>query len=225
MTEHNTGPDGHGPLEPTDGNLDRRAACCARTPLHRHARALDACLRDPPVARRRRLGRDHRRPVLPRRDDRRQPEGRVRDPWLGHAEGDRPDRVRVRGRAGRRAQPRLRRAGGRDARHARAAGGDRGRDRQAPDRRVRADRGQGRDRERRRPVRRRHDLRRRAHRLHRGPVRPRSSTTRTARRSSPSRTPSATRSSRPASPPSSTATPSSRRSSRERRSCSAFSRR
>ena len=109
----------------------------------------------------------------PRRDRRRQPEGRVRDPGLGHAEGDRPDRVRVRGGAGRRPEPRLRRA-------RRASGSTRPSARrrsrtaiaQAQDRRVRADRGRGRDRERRRPVQRGHVLGRRAHRLRGGPVRP-----------------------------------------------------
>ena len=39
----------------------RRAPGCARAPLHRRPRTLDAGLRDPSVARRRRLGRDHRR--------------------------------------------------------------------------------------------------------------------------------------------------------------------
>ena len=83
---------------------------------------------------------------------------------------DRSDRVRVLLRAGRRPERRLRRARGRVARHAGAPGGDRGSGREAPDGRVRAHRRQGRDRERRRPVRGRHDLRRRAHRLLPGPV-------------------------------------------------------
>ena len=123
------------------------------------------------------LGRHRRVADRPRRDGRRQPEGRVRDPGLGHAEGDRPDRVGVRLRAGRRPEPRLRRARGRAAGHARAQGGDRGRDREAQDRRVQADRGQGRHRERRRPVRPEHVLGRRPHRLRGGAVRRRSSTT------------------------------------------------
>ena len=117
-------------------------------------------------------------------DRRRQPEGRVLDPGLGHAEGDRPDRVRVRVRAGRRPEPRLRRARGAAARHARAEGGDRGRHRRAEDAAVQADGGQGRDRERRRPLQRRTRSRTTA-----GSRTPRrsstaSSTTRTARRSS-----------------------------------------
>ena len=65
--------------------------------------------------------------------------GSLRDefeiPGLGHAEGDRPDRVGVRLRAGRRAERRLRGARGRAARHARAQGGDRGGDRAARRRR------------------------------------------------------------------------------------------
>ena len=79
------------------------------------------------------LGRHRRRPDRARRRGRRQPEGRVRDPGVGHAEGDRPDRGRVRVRAGRRAERRLRRARRAAARHARAQGGDRGGDRGAQD--------------------------------------------------------------------------------------------
>ena len=67
-------------------------------------------MRHASVAGRRRLGRHRRRAGRPRHDGRREPAGRVRDPGLGHAEGDRPDRVRVRVRAGRRPEPRLRRA-------------------------------------------------------------------------------------------------------------------
>ena len=57
------------------------------------------------------------------------------------------------------------------ARHPRAQGGDRGRDRGAQDLRVQADRGRGRDRERQRSVRPQHVLRRRADRLRGSPVR------------------------------------------------------
>ena len=123
------------------------------------------------MADRPRLGRHHRRPGRGRRDGRRQPEGRVRDPGLGHAEGDRPDRVRVRRGTGRGAEPRLRRAARRAPGHGRAQGRGRGRDRRAQVR-AQADRGHGRDRERRRSLRRRHLLRRRPHRLRGGAVRP-----------------------------------------------------
>ena len=103
------------------------------------ARWMRACANHT-VARRPRLAGDHRRADRARRHRRRQPQGRVRDPGLGHAEGDRPDRGRVRLRAGLRAQPRLRRARGRAARHARAQGRDRGGGREAQDVRVQAER-------------------------------------------------------------------------------------
>ena len=120
--------------------------------------------------------RRHRRAGRPRRRVRREPQGRVRDPRLRDAEGDRSDRIRVRLRAGRRPQPRLRGPGGAAPRHAGAQGGDRGGDRGAEDQGVQADRnGSGRrrgDHQRRRPVRPEHVLRRWAHRLRRGAVRP-----------------------------------------------------
>ena len=89
--------------------------------------ALHPRVREPPVARRLRVGRDHRAPDRLGRHDRRRAQGRVRDPRLGDAEGNRPDRVGVRVRAGRRPQRRLRRSRGRAARHARARGSDRAR--------------------------------------------------------------------------------------------------
>jgi hypothetical protein len=70
-------------------------------------------VRDASVAGGRQLDRDRGPPRRARRDDRAELEGRVRHPGLRHAEGDRPDRGGVRLRAGRRAQPRLRRAAGR----------------------------------------------------------------------------------------------------------------
>ena len=103
-------------------------------------------------------------------------EGRVRDPGLGHPEGDRPDRVRVRRGAGWHPEPRLRGTRGRAPRHSRAACCDRRGGRRAQDRRVRPDRHgsrrRGRHHERRRPLRREHVLGRRTHRLRRGAVRP-----------------------------------------------------
>ena len=74
--------------------------------------------------------------------------------------------------------------------------GDRGRDREAQDLGVQADRGQGRDRERRRSVRPEHGSPTTAASPTRRPSSIGSSTTRIARPSSPSRTPSARRSSR-----------------------------
>ena len=127
-------------------------------------------MRQPPVEGGPRLGGDPRPAHPARRDRRRQPEGRVRDPRLGHAAGDRPDRGGVRLRAGLGAQPRLRGSGGRAARHARAQGRDRGRRREAQDVGVRPERGHGRRRQRRRPVLRADLLRGRAHRLHGGAV-------------------------------------------------------
>ena len=85
---------------------------------------------------------------------RRQPEGRVLDSRLGHTAGDRPHRGGVRRGTGRCPEPRLRRAAGRAARHARAQGRHRGGDREAPDRRVRSYR-RGARRRRRRHQRRR----------------------------------------------------------------------
>ncbi len=164
MTEHATQPDGD------------RLAAHERLSTGALAR-LDARVREPPVAGRPRVGRHHRRAHPPGRHRRRQPEGRVRDPGLGHAAGDGPDRGGVRVRAGRRPQPRLRGARGRAPRHARASGRDRAGDRGAPDARVRPDRrgagGQRRRHERRRPVRREHVLGQRADRLRRGAVRSR----------------------------------------------------
>ena len=178
------------------------------------------------VAGRGRLGRDPRRARRPRlgvgsaasKDE-------FEIPGSDTQKGDRPDRVRVRVRAGRGAEPRLRRARGRtlDTPERRAAIEDAIAKLQT--RRVRADR-------RTRPGSRAsatRSARTRSPTTAASPTRRRSSTRRSrrriARRSSPSRTPSARRSSPPASPPSSTATPSSRRSSRGRRSCSACSRR
>ena len=107
------------------------------------ARALDAHVRQQPVAGRRHLDRDHRGPDRPRRHDRRLAARRVRDSRVGHAEGDRPDRGGVRLRAGRRAQHRVRGAGGRAARHAGAQGGDREGDRAPEDVGVQARQGDG----------------------------------------------------------------------------------
>ena len=95
----------------------RRAFCrgTARGPratLDRLARALVARERHSSLACRRELGRDHRRADRLGRDVRRKPARRVRDPRLRHAEGDRPDRVRVHVRAGRCPQRRVRRARG-----------------------------------------------------------------------------------------------------------------
>ena len=138
-------------------------------------------------------------PDRARRDGRRQPAGRVRDPGVGHAEGDRPDRGRVRLRAGRRAEPRLRRArraSGSTRRSARRRSRRRSRGSSRPSS-SRPTGGQGRHRERRRSVQRGHVLRRRPHRLRRGAVRPSHLRGGPRRRSSPSRTPSARRSSRP----------------------------
>ena len=158
-------------------------------------------------------------------DRRREPEGRVRDPGLRDAEGNRSDRGGVRRRAGRRAQPRVRGARGRAPRR---AGGAKAaivaaiaklRRPSSP----RSDRTSGGRRERRRPLQREHLLRGRSHRVRGGAVRPRHRRQRTARRCSPSRTRFARRSPRRAWSSSSTATPSSRRSSRERRSSSACS--
>ncbi len=106
-----------------------------------------------------------------------QPQGRVRDPGLRHAEGDRPDRGRVRVRAGRRAEPRVRGARGRAARHARASRRDRGGGPVDPGRRVRAD-GDGPGRrgghhQRRRSLLGSDVLRRRPDRVRGGAVRPR----------------------------------------------------
>ena len=115
---------------------------------------------------------DRRRPHRARRDRRRLAAGRVRDPGLRHAAGDRPDRGGVRRRAGRRSQRRLRRARGRAARHGGAQGGDRRGTREPEDLRVQADRGEGGAHERRRPVQRADVRRERADRIRRGPVRP-----------------------------------------------------
>ena len=125
------------------------------------------------MARHRRLGRHPRRARRPDDLVRRIAPRRVRDPRLGHAEGDGPDRGRVRRRAGRRAERRVCRSTGSAARHARAQAGDRRGDREAPRGGVQADGGQGRPRERRDTFHRGHRLRRRAHRLRGGPVRPR----------------------------------------------------
>ncbi len=143
-----------------------------RTTSDRRLCALDAGLRHAPLARRVQLDRHHRRPDRPRRDDRRQPEGRVRNPRLRHAEGDRPDRDRVRVRARRRPEHRLRGPAGRAAGYPRAEAGSRGGGRDAQGCRVQADRGRGGDRERQRSVRPRPVLGRRADRLCGGPVRP-----------------------------------------------------
>ena len=142
-----------------------------RTSFHRRARALVPSLRHASTARLLELARHHRRADRARRDRRRQPEGRVRHSGLGHPEGDRPDRVGVRVRAGRSPESRLRRAPGPAAGHARAQAGDRGRDRGAQGARVQADQGRRWDRERRRSVRSEHVLRRRADRLCGSPVR------------------------------------------------------
>ena len=165
-----------------------------RTPLHGHLGALGAILRHAPVARGHRLGRDPRRARRPRHHGGRQPARRVRDPRLRHAARDRPDRVEVRVRAGRRPQHRLRRTGGPAARHARAQGRDREGDRADPDAPVQA----------RRPTRPASrasatpSARTRSPTTGASPTPRRSSTrrsrTRTATRSSPSRTPSARRS-------------------------------
>ena len=125
------------------------------------------------------------------RHGRRQAAGRVQDPRVGRPEGDRPHRVAVPVRAGRRAEHRLRRARRAAARHARAQGGDRGRGRAAQDPRVQARGRQGRHRERRRPVQPGHVLRQRAHRLRRGAVRPDDRGQGPRPRSSPWRRPSA----------------------------------
>ena len=102
-----------------------------------------------------------------------EPAGRVRDPGLGHAEGDRPDRGGVRVRAGRRAERRLRgaaRASGSTRRSARPRSRRRSRACSRPSSRPAEDKaglesvGD--------PFSERHLLRGRPHRLRRGAVRP-----------------------------------------------------
>ena len=125
------------------------------------------------VARRLRLDRNRRRARPPGDDGRGLAPGRVRDSGIGCAEGDRPDRVGVRLRAGGRAERRVRGARGRAARHARATGGDRGGDGAHRVGGVRAHRGHGRRGGGGRSLQRGHGLRRRSHRVRRGPVRSR----------------------------------------------------
>ena len=111
MTEH---------LSPDSPDYEGTGAAPPTSALDRCPRLVGESLRHAPMARHLVLHRRHRAPCLRRRRVRREPQGRVRDPRLGHAEGDRPDRVGVRVGAGWCPQSRVRGAGGPAARHARA---------------------------------------------------------------------------------------------------------
>ena len=154
-----------------------------------------------------RLAGDPRRAHRPRRHHRRRPQGQVRDPGLGHAEGDRPDQVGVRVRAGRRAEPRLRRAARTASRHARAQGRPSRPPSRSSRRRVQAAQGKAGIESVGDPFATRRSPTTDASRTQRRSSR-RRSRPQIDPRSSLSRTPSARRWSRLASPPSSTARPS-----------------
>ena len=152
--EHEVG--GSGPASANgEGNGDGRRAAHERLSTGALARWARACATHPwrVVVR---LGRHRRRPDRPRRDGRRLAARRVRDPRLGHAEGDRPARVGVRVRAGRGPERRLRgarRASGSTRPSAGRRSRTRSRDSSRPSSRPR-DGKAGLD-ERRRPVQRR----------------------------------------------------------------------
>jgi hypothetical protein len=104
------GPDARSPA-PDRGGTPIGTPRSARTPLDRRPGALDESLRHAPVARHLQLDRHRRGADRPGQHRRRLAARRVRDPRVGHPEGHRPHRARVRLRAGGRPQPGLRRSG------------------------------------------------------------------------------------------------------------------